>query len=247
VASDAMPISSNSLIHFTSDLASLQGILEHNFKLFFCKESVILQDGITSAFIPMVSFCDIPLSQIVEHIEKYGNYGIGLTKEWGVKNGLNPVLYMSEGSMLSVEFKNSYNTSLKKLPMEDQRGFIEARRHIKNYQGDLIRKGKVIPKYRFYDEREWRFTPSIKDFDELLVSEKKYCASGMKEAYDKRMESLRLVFEPDDIKYIIIADDSEIKGVIRHLRDAKGKKFSLDQIEKLTTRIITVEQLKTDF
>ncbi len=36
-------------------------------------------------------------------------------------------------------------------------------RYIKNYQGDLIRKDKTIPDYRFYNEREWRYIPEIGD------------------------------------------------------------------------------------
>jgi hypothetical protein len=43
--------------------------------------------------IPMVCFCDLPLSLIKKHVEEYGGYGIGLNKTWGVKNGVAPVIY----------------------------------------------------------------------------------------------------------------------------------------------------------
>ncbi|EBU6604347.1 hypothetical protein DKP05_24575, partial [Salmonella enterica subsp. enterica serovar Derby] len=48
--------------------------------------------------IPMVSFCNIRLSLLSEHTQKYGSYGIGLTYDWITRNNLNPVFYVSEHS-----------------------------------------------------------------------------------------------------------------------------------------------------
>ena len=43
--------------------------------------------------VPMVCFCDLPMSLIDKHLKEYGPYGIGLDKGWGLKNGVAPVTY----------------------------------------------------------------------------------------------------------------------------------------------------------
>tara|TARA_R110002096_G_scaffold404235_2_gene602027 strand:+ start:334 stop:522 length:189 start_codon:yes stop_codon:yes gene_type:complete len=62
-----MGLSSNSIIHFTKTSESLKGILQENFRIKFCLEIVNLETQLNYAA-PMVSFCDIPLSQVKEHI-----------------------------------------------------------------------------------------------------------------------------------------------------------------------------------
>ena len=78
-----MPLTPNTLIHFTDTKDKLKSILQDNFRVFNCKEVVALDVKQATYYAPMVSFCEIPLSQVKEHLSKYGNYGIGLTREWG--------------------------------------------------------------------------------------------------------------------------------------------------------------------
>jgi len=113
----------------------------------------------------MVAFCDIPFSQIIQHVTSYGSYGIGLSKKWAESKGLNPVLYLEKNSNLASNIVENLYKALKEgspkniieftLETQKSRDFL---RYLKNYQGDLIRSGKITHKdYRFSDEREWRY------------------------------------------------------------------------------------------
>jgi len=76
------------LFHFTTK-AGLFGILENTFSISYAREKIIGNRKSAQFAVPMVSFCDLRLSQLKDHMDKYGNFGIGLTKEWANRNGLN--------------------------------------------------------------------------------------------------------------------------------------------------------------
>ncbi|RZJ20426.1 MAG: hypothetical protein EON51_15145 [Acinetobacter sp.] len=78
-----MSLSTNSIIHYTDTFKKLLGILSEGFSIKYCAERLVV-DGSkgSSAAHPMISFCDIPLSQSSEHFSSYGKYGIGLSKYW---------------------------------------------------------------------------------------------------------------------------------------------------------------------
>jgi hypothetical protein len=251
-----MSLSSNTLIHFTDSADNLKGILTSNFKLSYCKECTVIGGKKSEFHVPMVSFCDIPLSQIKEHISKYGDYGIGMTRSWARKNGLNPVLYMDKSSRLS----SSYRTALKYFSSsaakagtatldDDHKNAVIALAdilgYVKNYEGDLVRKGQSTQNYRFSDEREWRYVPASSAKQLWLVPSKTYKEAGREEKAKSLAEQHLLEFEPNDIKYIIIRNDSEIGDFIEHLRHAK-RKYIHEDVERLTTRILTTEQIRDD-
>ena len=253
-----MPISSNSLIHFTNSKERLKSILIENFKLGYCKEKTIIGGKDTFAYVPMVSFCDIPLSQIKEHISKYGDYGIGLTREWAIRNKLNPVLYIEQNSFFSERFMTAANYFLSKAQTEHSTAlkddvYFDAlmalgdmRSYFKNYQANLERKNEKISDYRFADEREWRFVPLSTDNKTIIMSDEIYNSEDGKSRAQNLINSFRLKFEPNDIKYVIIKYDSEIHEFIEHLRKAKNKNYSTEDVDRLTTRILTSEQIKED-
>ncbi len=102
-----MAISSESLFHFTSKFEYLESILKGAFYPRYSLEYIPSINRETKELkkinkaIPMVCFCDIPLSQVKDHINFYGSYGIGLKKSWGRSVGLNPIIYLDKDSILS--------------------------------------------------------------------------------------------------------------------------------------------------
>src|ERR1700744_4014867 len=146
-----MALSTNSVFHFTKNIEAIRGILHSNFRIKYCLETIEAKDRTIQFAVPMTSFCDIPLSQVSSHIDKYGGYGLGLKKSWAKRKGLNPVLYLEKQSMIlndvliREKFEDSSNRAVQ--------GFL---RFTKNYEGELRRDEELInKKYRFYDEREW--------------------------------------------------------------------------------------------
>jgi hypothetical protein len=250
-----VPLSSNSIIHFTKTSDSLKGILENNFKIKYCRESINLGDNERDYLIPMVSFCDIPLSEVKDHIQKYGSYGIGLTKEWAERQGLNPVLYIEKKSELAQSYDYIFehyvmdsDDELEEIK-ESEKSIIDMLRYMKNYQNDLNRGGTTIKNYRFSDEREWRFVPKHSTDCDMVLHYNFFSNDDFKDAFEEsksKLEVLELEFEPNDIKYIIIENDAEISEFLDLLRRTKGKTYSYHDIERLMTRILTTEQIVGD-
>ncbi len=98
---------SHTLFHFTNSNDTLKLILKGGFWPKYCLEDVKWVDFNDHKFIayPMVCFCDIPLSRVGEHVKFYGEFGLGLTKEWAVTNSLSPVHYINASSNIPNAFK----------------------------------------------------------------------------------------------------------------------------------------------
>lgn len=246
-----MSLSTNSVIHYTDSLSNLKGILREGFHIKYCVERFISKITPISGAFAMVSFCDIPLSETKNHITSYGGYGIGLSKQWATENGMNPVLYIDKNSLIGeividqVKRLIADKTNSNKVFKEDSLYLLS---YIKNYQSQLIRKGKIIDKnYNFYNEREWRFTPNKKQFDSLnkWLSAKVY--NENRELHNDKIKNIKLEFQVSDISYLIVKDEKEVIEIIKYLRDIFSDKCSATQLELLMTRIITLEHIFNDF
>jgi hypothetical protein len=120
----------------------------------------------------------------------------------------------------------------------------------KPYEGTLIRHGRRFSGVRFYDEREWRFVPTPDQCEPHYygMSEKDYQDPNVRNAGNALVqESCRLSFDPDDVKYIIVSREEEILPAIRMIERAKSPKYDDDTRRVLSSRVISAEQIATDF
>jgi hypothetical protein len=229
----------------------LSGIIKEGFRIKYCAEKLYLvgKNGSNAAH-PMICFCDIPLSQSHEHFDSYGCYGIGLTKEWAAKIGVNPVLYISPDShiattihsLLKERRKNTTN-----LTQQQKNEIIRIKCFAKNYSGQLKRCGKVINNYIFYNEREWRFIPSKECVGKSLLSVNLKNYNEDKDKYNNPLSKLRFEFEAEDVSYIIVEKTSEIPAIISVLRSKFGSVLAPEQVDILLSKICSTEQIKRDY
>jgi len=244
-----MALSPSTLFHFTNK-TGLKGILADNFHIKYCLEEIDHLEKPVEMAIPMVSFCDIKLSEIKDHIEKYGNYGIGLSKSWAIEQGLNPVFYLNTNSSLPNSLISTIRRLREKIDAEDYYNLSNVIRYAKKYEGPLKRHSKILKNYRFADEREWRYVPEMKlqdpDFANWLTK-KHYDTKEKKLEANARLASERLVFNANQIMYIVVKEEEEITEIIQYIRNVKGKNYTMEEVDRLNTRILSCERVFNDF
>jgi hypothetical protein len=238
-----MAISTNSIIHYTSSLGTLKAILKDGFRIKYCNEKLQLGVGFSNTAHPMVSFCDIPLSQTKKHFDAYGKYGIGLTKNWAFQQKINPVLYIDRHSLIAENIHELIKTNKQVAQVQRIKSCA------KNYAGKLERNEVCIPEYRFYDEREWRFVPAINDEEfakcKSAISIKTESYLENKETYNNQVSNYRIKFNPEDISYIIVQHTSEISDIITFLRTQY--KCIATELDILFSKVCSTEQIMEDY
>ena len=232
------PNVSSSLIHFTDRLEYLKGILKDGFRFSYCREeypkalvnniknqekkdfiptNCCLNENIcNTVLIPMVSFCDIPLTRSNVHAQKYGYYGVGIDRELArdIYPQLMPVQYMSSErfrsalSEISMMFTKSKNLNNQ---MVDSVKLIIGTTKVYS----TLRKERDV---LCYEEREWRVIHSDNGITEWGWG----IEDRWKEAYNDRLHS------NPDLSYLsfIVVEDSE------------GARIVEENINKLITHIL---------
>lgn len=251
-----MSLYPTTLFHFTNK-EYLYQVLNSTFKVSYAREKIIGPENNREFAIPMVSFCDLKLSEL-KYFLSYGKFGIGLTKDWANRNGLSPVMYINRHCQLMDNLISGINGIYSHLGLVDNitqfnnlnksyLNVMNTYRYIKNYEGELWRHGKLENEnYRFADEREWRFVPNL-DTESVapFVGISNIKTKQQKDSYNAKVDHIRLKFQPDDIKYLVVEKDTDISDLINHLHIAKNR-FNDETRNRLASRILTVEQIEND-
>ena len=213
----------------------------------------------------MVCFCDIPLSQIRNHVEKYGGYALGLSKEWGESNGINPVMYELPNSNAIETIRESINTTFPYLigqSFDNEEHGEEMRKlgneliffscYLKPYKGQKWDgEGFSGNEIMFYDEKEWRYIPNYNKILEKslrpYIFSHEYLDENKKDEFNEIFKQhFKLDFKPRDIKYIIVDKETEVLSMVKKVENIKSH-FDNDEIKLLISKIISVERLQDDF
>lgn len=246
-----MAISANTLFHFTRKYETLINILMSKFYPRLCLESCLLSKDNKKWAVPMVCFCDIPLSNIAQHTQKYGNYAIGIKKDWAIEQGVSPILYVHEKSRIVDQCRDALAWSIERNDVDDVITDERAARLIsmfymmKPYEGVESLTGQSY-KIRYYDEREWRYIPPVSNGNNIFLTEDNYNNLNIRDNFNTINERYGVEFNPDAINYIIVEKEDEIVPLIHELSYIKGD-FPHKSVELLTSRIISMDRIKEDF
>lgn len=210
-----MGLSSNILWHQTK-VDSLKEILRS--KMFLCAYSVEdVEDmaGQNYAF-PMVSMCDLPLSELKEFLGKYHSYCIGMSREWGVRNRFTPIWYYEAKSRVPKILKSAIEDALKNSD-DTILTLMAILSYMKKVEGPLPKHNYEI--YRFYDEREVRHVSSfdyvVAGKNEPILTEEGYAEYKTKTG--SPVTNSHVKFEWSDVRYIIVKEKAEVDDMIAFL------------------------------
>jgi hypothetical protein len=251
----------SSLFHFTRKINTILKIIEgkslraslnlESVKNFFPDKKYIAT--------PMVCFCDIPLKFISDnHTKRYGGYGLGFKKSWGIQKKVSPILYRLENSDFSNSFSNSaleINKIIEKLELEASlsgQDFSELRdvqymlsslnSHSENMAGFVKSYEELFqnkPRNNYLD-REWRWVPenTKKEFHE---SDNQAYRDSLNKKYLRNPDFLK--FSIEDLSYLIVKQPKDIGRLINKIRRLKlteEEKFILSQ------KIIDINSINSD-
>lgn len=246
--------SANSLFTCMKRIDFLQSILR-KMKIYprYYKEdlSYLKLEGLDGIAYPMKCFCDIFLNKLENHMSSYGNYGIALTKEWGVLNKLQPVQYINENSSLYSTIQDIYYDNKNKFKYGKKDSFHNIIGFIKPIYGKMPYDGGVIEK-NFHDEKEWRYIPDINPRDRKFFAyiEKPYIINTQ-DLLDERSnkfflkDKYGLKFSADDVRYIMIAAENERELMIDFI--IKNCRFPREEKYKLISKITILNEMKGDW
>ncbi len=226
----------NILYHSIREYKNLLNIIgDKGFKASFADEVL---DGY-KAKILMVSFSNVALLESRSQIN-YGDFSLGLTKEWAKEKKLEPVIYTYDKSEIGTTFldvisiagrnqeflnhikQNEISKSMKEafsLILDNTLNMLMYVKPTKVFDND----GE---EFIAYNDREWRFVHKHGQINPLIF-EKNILTNEYLEPYKGKelknkpfTKSIVLPFELDDLKYVVVKIKEQKKEVIESLSNS---------------------------
>jgi hypothetical protein len=259
-----MNLSANTLFHITPKIEFLESILTNGFAPRYCIEEIgfftPFTNGSETVAQPMVCFCDIGLASISEHVNKYGFFGLGMTKEWGSSKGISPVTYVYEHSSTADLIRFILWKTFEMKVNDESNQFLGLLQILKNYykssKGHMYKDGKFQDKlYNFYDEREWRYVP-FGEIEKAASKIPEIRAFLEKEIFDNidvrennnsiLQEHCSLKFNYKDIKYIFVKTNEDFERLSDFIEQNYLRNQSKSVQRNMIGKIQVMENLMED-
>lgn len=229
-----MGLSSTVLWHQTRKDAFFEILKSRKLCVSYSQEEIMPQ--LKVAF-PMICLCDLPLSEFASNNWTYGEYAIGFTREWAIKNGFNPVCYYHHQSKFMQEMYSLISDTKNKALYGTQNIATYLLSYFKPIEGQLVTSKREYHNYRFYDEREYRLVPyftQLKGYQHILTMEE---YASYKEMHNGKslIEDVSIAFEYSDINYIVVRSSTNVlqtkKILGKYLRQCNINILSKKQVE----------------
>ena len=250
-----MGLSSNTLWHQTK-IDGLKGIINKRcFNVSYSLENLKSTSPFSfkGAF-PMISFSDIPLAEYQPHLNKYGGFSIGMKREWIIRKQFSPVSYYSNYSLLLKDIIERITLRIANYPIltdeqkKDLDLLIYQLSYSKNYEGPLKTRYKEYTNYRFSDEREWRYVPTVVSSGlKMYIPENTYLIEKIR--LQNEASRILMPFTFSDVKYVIVNDESQlvmIRNMVNNLMTTPNAEGILDDATNVNIGYFTTKQVEND-
>jgi hypothetical protein len=243
-----MAVRSETLFHFTKSADVLLDILKSGFWPHYCLEDFRWSD-IEPNFVafPMVCFCDIPLSRISEHTDFYGQYGIGLSKQWGAQHRLNPILYIAQSSVVKDAIVQQMKTAQERFQDGDKgaKSMLQTvLAHCKPTLGKMVVSGNEVIK-EFYQESEWRYVPQSEHIKKYFKQKDFFDSAQVEGAHQLTKTNCMLQFNVQDLRYLFVPSDAEIPSLVNFIQ-SELTNYTADERSLLVSRVTSLESIHSD-
>lgn len=250
----------DTLFTFCSKLEYLESPIKSKMiSPWYCEEDIryLKIPKIKKIAFPMKCFCDINMHQIEEHLSWYGYYGLALTKEWGIKNNIQPIQYINPNSYLRDDYKVAFSKALRiDKKTQSKNEFI-----MKNYLLHQLMYLKPISGYIrnrntgrrtqkcFTDECEWRYVPNVSsiEYRQIYYDKEIINAGGLNSLSLSMSENpkVSLKFDYEDLKYIIVNTKEDFKTLSKFINSLK--EIGIEEKEILFSKVLIWELSGGDF